>query len=559
MVYQWLKSTAPFKYVVMAVGAGIEALKKLNGTISFDSISEMLKGNSVADGICGVISGTYSVITEVLEVATKAAFVLFDWIDAARERLQGAIKGLTRAVFDCIMGVYNMIEMFLCDVVKLSLVMDWESLMAFMSACPCICKFIAWLFGCTEDDDGTDISTHAPRVINCIRAKYPFLDAVTVGAALSGILNEYIKKYLVFAFNLVNTCIDVLFNALIIPLRTLIKKYVRFLRKKWDLTFVIDGMRKTGLDCLLIYTEEKDDDGSTYYGMSVLDMVATLKSWVPCIEYACPSLSERIKTKVRQLNKDLRLNGEFWTKEFECDLYAICMRFDGTQDDLDEYLKGMGDRWSSLWDSLKSKRTASGLCGLPSDDQVYVGVGNPAVAVYRAREDMGIDPSSDDDAYAVSDAADFAEATDGEYLPHNGSRPLTEFESQKMQEMAENISAAAGDSDEYFVDLWYQYLRFIGRYRMRDAGFKAICRLCGDMGRLPGTFAGSSTTQFLQYSTSREPSVGEVVPRRVNYFYTSDYSAARVDRVMTAEVRQRGDDETLVDYYARMYRTVTNG
>lgn len=549
IVYQWLKNTKPFSYAVSFMGT----MKSAASAFSGEALKTTMQSSTIAEGICGVITNVYAVLVETIEIATKAAFALFDAIDSARQRLQAATKNLVQSVMQCIMNVMDMIELFLCNILKLSLVVDWNGLQMFMADCPCICKFIAWLTGCEKDKDGNDISNKAAAVILCIREKFSFIDAAQVGAALSSILNNYVKKYLIFLFDAINMCINILFTQLIIPLRALIKQYVALLRKKWDLTFIIDGMRSTGLDCLLIYTEEKNKDGTTYYGMSVLDMIATLKSWIPCLEYPCKSLGEKIKNKVKKFNKDLRLDGENWSREFECDIYAICMRMDLQSDEsMSEYLKKMSKKWKNLLDNLNSKKMQAKHCADNEDNSTFDGAGGPKAAVDDARKMFGAIPEDNSDP--VMDAAIFSETQNKEFAPNNGFKPLTTNEDKKILMIGQNIYDASKDGDEFFIELWYQYLRFIGRYRMFDPSFKDVCKLANSLFNLEGQFSGTSTTQFTQYSTTRPKIEFSDIPlRRVNYFFTSDYVPSTATSIMTKPVEPKRPSESLAAYYGRIY------
>ena len=135
-----------------------------------------------------------------------------------------------------------------------------------------------------------------------------------------------------------------------------------------------------------MYTTEYDGDRQ-YYGMSILDMITTLKRMIPCLEYGCPGLSDKIRNKVKKLNADLRLTDAFWNRAFEADLYMCCIDADAER----AYtFKQLRDMWDSLWDRLVSKTQKAAV--VVDENRKSVTLGSFGVAIDEARREAGVKP-----------------------------------------------------------------------------------------------------------------------------------------------------------------------
>ena len=356
---EWLYKVCP---QLKTVGNGIDnVVNKLGSISSGIGISDVVQSNSITQSICNVVLTLFGNVTAWLEVLTKAAFALFSKIDAARERMQAALESLNGAVMNCILDVYNMLEKYLTGMLNVALGFDWDALEAFLTACPCICRFLAFVTCCDTDEDGNSISDEPDKVLRCIREKFWFLDGANLTVGLSTIMNDYIRQYLLLLFDAINLGIESIFNLFIKPFRMLIKGYADFLRKQWDVSFLIEPLKVSHLDCLLVYNK-KVENGKTVYTMSILNMIDSMKQWIGCLEYPCLALSERIKNKVKKFNEDFRLTGDYWNKEFEADIYVCCMRADASYEQ-DISIEELGSLWGDLLDRLRAinSRAKNGL------------------------------------------------------------------------------------------------------------------------------------------------------------------------------------------------------
>jgi len=552
---EWMYKVCPG---LKTVGEGIDSvISAINSISTGVAIGDFVQNNSVTKKICDVVASIFGTVNSWLEMIAKAAFALFDKIDTARERMQSALKALTDAVLQCILDVYDMIEKFLTDALKISLNFDWDSLEGFLRECPCVCRFVAYVTGCDEDADGNNISDQPDRVIFCIRDKFWFIDGLNLATGLSAIMDDYIKQYLVLMFDAISLAIDSLFTLFIYPFRWLIKQYAMFLRKKWDVTFLISPLRTSHLDCLLLYTKEVDD-GKTVYTMSILDMMESMKMWVNCLEYPCPALSERIKNKVKKFNEELQLTGEFWNRAFEADIYLCCMRADsaydaGYSENGDGYtLDELAGMWDDLYDRLRT-------CNSRAKNKVSVakvtygldGTGGIAWNVDLFRN--GQEGKSLTETDPVRDAAEFTDSPDRENDINVGKQPLTSQEDESLR--AIGLSIADGcEEDSYFTEKWYQFLRFAGLFKISNNTVKALRDVRGKSSGLDANFNGGFETNFPK-PTGRAPVKMDEEERLANYSVESDYEKARVLRIQNIIWTSQRNGESLADYYSRMYAT----
>ena len=330
------------------------------------------------------------------------------------------------------------------------------------------------------------------------------------------------------------------------PFRQLIKQYADFLRKRWDVGFLIEPLKASHLDCLLTYRKEVED-GKTVYTMSIIDMMSSMKQWIGCLEYPCYALSERIKNKVKKFNEEFRLTGDYWKGAFEADIYLCCMRADAAAE-ADITLEELSNLWGDLYDRLRTANSRA-KNGVSFAKVTYglEGTGAIAMDVKDMREDFGVDTSPD----PARTAAEFADSVERENDINVGSYPLSTQEDELIK--AIGLSIAAGcDEDPYFTEKWYQFLRFAGFYEISNVTVKALRDVRDKSNGLRGNFPGGPKTNFPAIFR-REPIYDYDSDREVNYWVDSDYDADRLARILGNEWPEQNAGESLAGYYARMY------
>lgn len=548
----WIKKVCP---QLATIGGFIDsAVSRLNSITSGIAISDLVQNNTVTKAICSVVVTLFGNVTAWLELLTKAAFALFGKIDAARERMQSALQSLNGAVLACILDVYDMLEMYLTKTLNVSLAFDWDAFEAFLAACPCICRFVAFVTCCDTDDDGNNISNEPGLVVHCIRDKYWFLDGANLAVGLSNIMNDYIKQYLLLMFDAIDLGLTCLFTIFIKPFRKLIKGYADFLRKQWDVSFIIEPLKTSHLDCLLVYNREVKK-GKTVYTMSILNMIDSMKQWIGCLEYPCAALSERIKNKVKKFNEDFRLTGDYWKREFEADIYLCCMRADMAYDQ-DLSMEEMNGMWGDLMDRLRAINSrAKNRLSIAKVTYGVEGTGKVVFDTKSMRDDNRTESyeSNPNTGTAVKDASQFYDSPERENDINVGSEVLSTQEDELIRAVGVSISAGC-DEDVYFVEKWYQFLRFAGHYRISNNTVAKLREVRDKSGEMKADFNGGYETNFPTV-TRREKVYPESEERGVNYWVDPDYDAGRVDRIRNISWSDQGKGESLASYYARMYAT----
>lgn len=558
MLFDFIKDNVPLFGTAMY---GLDKLQNaMNGITSGVSISKLIQEPDFVKNICTFIENWGGMIDGWLDIAVKTAFALYNKIDAARTRLEDATLSLTEAVRHCILDVFNAIRDKLFDTINFTISINWDDLLRHMHECPCLCKIIANLTGCTKDEYGRDITTNAAAVKYCLEQKFSLLTPVGLSLAVDNLLTKYVRKYIDMVFNYLESWIVYVFNFLIKPLRELIKKYANLLRSKMNVDAFIKGLGP--FECLFVYTEEESGNG-TYYGMSVIDMINTYKGWVKCLEMACPALSEKIKNKTKQMYKDLRLDDKYWRRAMEADIYTCCIAAD---------LDGMTPRESVLrqlysespWDILmslfrKSKNKDDNTSPEEEEYEEYED-SRPITAADMMPTEENSEPSP------IADAIKFVYTPETENDVNVGTKKITSRDEEILMKVGDSMVAGV-KYDPYYVEKMYQLIRFSNKYAT-SRNYIAHMRELLDQINRPGsdfsTFEGSVRSTVIQgrqpdilsnptgYPTADNPDLP--APVRPLYVVYDDFDKDRTEKIARYRFTARKPNEPLDAYYGRMYR-----
>ena len=448
VVFDWCRDTMGIN-AYAAVGMmsnlnfGFHQYNNFNFPVSLNGALTLSKS------ICQTIGTWIAWIQETIEIATKAAFVLFAKIDAARLRLEEAILNFNDAVFKCITDLLSDIKMSASlDVgvgASVSLDFDWNELYEIMVDCPCFCRAIACVTGCNRDSDGNDMSRDPDAVIECLKNKFPLSlgIGIGIGGGISGSLNDLLYDFLLKLYNSIKAAIEMTFDMLMKPLRALIKAYADLLTQKFD----VSGFIKTvgNFECFFIYTLEYKNN-KEFYGMSIIDMINTFKSWTVCFSHLCPGLMKDIEGKIKDINENLRLNDVFWQGAFEADLYDMCIAAKlGYESFSDEEFRAIyRDNPKTQFDSLLSQLEASGIKEVCENHRKTSAANTPTTA--------------------VEEAIQFRTAPDRENEVNVGDKPITKSEQKKCISISHNLVDKT--VSPYFTEKYYQLLRMLADYKM---------------------------------------------------------------------------------------------
>lgn len=562
MLFEFIKEKVPlFGKANSFLTSGTNFMK---GISSGTSISKLIQEPEFMKSICGFIENWGGMIDGWLDIIVKASFALFNKIDAARERLVNATLDFTEAVRNCVIDVFDAIREKLFQTINMSMSINWDSLLNHMNDCPCLCVVIANLMGCTEDDAGNDISKNPAAVKACIEEKFKLATPVGLSVALDNLLTKYVRQYIDMVFNYLESWIVYVYNLVIKPFRALVKKYAELLRKKLDVDAFIKGLGP--FECFFVYTTEYED-GNEYFGMSAIDMINTYRGWYGCLQLVCPSLSEKIKNRVKELYKDLRLDDKYWKRAMEMDIYSCCLAMD---------LNGLSTRESVLrelysespWDLL--------------------------MALFRKNKNKGDDVSIDEEEYEeyetsrplttatlftgddemsrvrrrpskISDAVNFTYTVDNENGVNVGIRKISRGDEEILKTIGDSM-VAGSKYDSFYIEKFYQLIRFSNDYATSKDYVDHMEANIGELERPESNF-DSNTQCYLDTGVSdRRPDFSlnptglptnenpDVEHVEVTYDIPSDFDKERSDKISGFHFTPRAKKESDEAYYYRMYR-----
>lgn len=500
--------------------AVVDMLSNLNfGVGAYNSFNfpVSLSGKlTLSDSICQTISTWIAWIQGIIDIATKAAFVLFAKIDAARVRLESALLDVNDAVFKCISDLLSDLKVSaslkLGAGVNINLGFNWDELYDIMLDCPCFCRAIACVTNCNRDANGNDMSRDPDYVIGCLKNKFPlsFGIGASIGGGIAGSLNDLLYDFLFKLYTNIKTAIDMTFEMLMKPLRALIKAYADLLTQKFDVSGFI---KKVGnFDCFFIYSLEYKNNRE-YYGMSVIDMINTFKSWTICFSHLCPGLIQDIEGKIKEINENLRLNDVFWQGALEADLYDICIATKLGYNSFSDYelRKIYRENPKSQFDSMLSQLEAS---GITTSCREHNRVSSANVPTTKAE-----------------DAIAFRTAPDRENEVNVGESPISATEQKKCISIAHNLVDKT--ASPYFTEKFYQLLRLLADYAMDSTTVDELSKILDNCGKK--TYPVNMNSQFTPFPTNRADRAAiEEYPDEIEVTYepTDDYDEESIKSIL---------------------------
>ena len=288
-------------------------------------------------------------------------------------------------------------------------------------------------------------------------------------------------------------------------------------------------------------------------------MINTYRGWIGCLEVICPNLSEKIKTRTKELYKDLRLEDKYWRRAMEADIYTCCLASE---------LKAPTARESVLrqlyqenpWDWLmsmfrKTKNKDDNTSEAAEEAEQYDAERPYTYSDFH--EDETAEPSP------LKAAITFTYASDTENEVLVGPRKISKFEEKTLKSIVGSMSSQKDDS--YYIEHMYQLVRFSNNYATSNDYVNYVTEKLDEIEAVTGDY--SSRPTGLNQSTIREPyyandptgyptADGTVKTPAIvaTYEVKSDYSKARSEKLMGMRFTSRRSDESLAGYYARMYQ-----
>ena len=471
---------------------------------------------TLSKSLCQTIGTWIAWIQGTIDIATKAAFVLFAKIDAARLRLEEALLNFNDAVFKCITDLLSDIKMSASlDVgvgASVSLDFNWDELLQIMIDCPCFCRAIACVTGCNKDADGNDMSRNPEMVLECLQKKFPLSLGVGIGigGGIAGSLNDLLYDFLLKLYLSIKEAIEMTFEMLMKPLRALIKAYADLLTQKFDVSGFIKMVGN--FECFFIYTLEYKNNRE-FYGMSIIDMINTFKSWTVCFSHLCPGLMQDIEGKIKEINENLRLNDTFWQGAFEADLYDLCIAAKlGYKSFSDyEFREIYRDNPKTQFDSLLSQLEAS--------------------AITRVCKNHKKTSAANTPTSKVEEAIMFRTAPDRENEVNVGEKPISKSEQKKCISISHNLVDKT--VSPYFTEKYYQLLRMLADYEINDETVDELTKILDNCSKK--VYPVNMSKPFTPFPSNQSARAAiEVYPAdiEVTYELVDDYDEEAIAKIL---------------------------
>ena len=273
-----------------------------------------------------------TLLSGTLDGLAKAVLFLFKKIDQIIAFLQKAISDFLNVLANCLNKIIsdtkNAINNIFNNLTDFSALKD-----LFVPECPCIDTIIANLFCCQyaeghcgNDPRNTTRLTTPDSIVKCVRDK--FLDLTNIGE-LQDLINRQFDKataYIYKALDFVIRKIQEMVNDIMTFLNGLMQEYCKFINKKRDVTELVNFLGPA--DCLLIWTTEYDKRGNKFKGMSIIDMIDTMKLWKTCLRKLCGGFTAMVDAKLKKYSKTYRTGFSYWNDILTVDYYLSCNKFD---------------------------------------------------------------------------------------------------------------------------------------------------------------------------------------------------------------------------------------
>jgi hypothetical protein len=273
--------------------------------------------NSIVNFVCFNLNSFFKTITAFMESILKFLLSILRKIDKLKTKVEAAILDFSKELRDCFIRIVLDAKFGVEKIIRTSI--DFNGLLELMKQCECVVDLIKDKFTACKDLETPE------EVILCLNTQYNLspqniLDNV----------NDWTKNTLLdninFGFNVIDEAIQNLLESVLLPFRALVKQYCRELNKKHNVNFLLG--KDPSIRCFFEYTEEYDGAGNKYFGMSVIDMLNSMKKWSVCTDFICSSLHDDIKRKIQDYNEQLRLDFKFWNEEITLDIYFACIASD---------------------------------------------------------------------------------------------------------------------------------------------------------------------------------------------------------------------------------------
>ena len=487
------------------------------------------KVNRLEKMLCNIIIPFFKTLTSLIEVATMLLPLLYKKILKLKAKLQAALMDFTSTIKSCLISVVAELNTSLDVTIKQKIKPTIDTTLALMRSCPCATEIIAMMFDCRYNDAG-DKNTTPEAVYACIKDKFAWMNPSIITDAYNNAVNKYLKQNIISAITFIQNMIEKTLELLLLPIRELMRIYGKILNNKMDMSFMINAVGP--FDCLFKYTTEYDGAGVSFKGMSIIDMINSIKSWSSCFEYACSSFTIDSKSWVNEINKTLKLSDSYWRDANIFDLYQSTIGY-----------KVQSYPPSALMiRKLFSNNTGNGKSTFGDVIDVFKQTGPLNGSSITFNNPFAKNPSQ-------KNAVVYSTNNQNEASNLNGLSELNTGIENRLMQMEKTL---ASDNDAYYVSKFTELTLFETLYMKSDAHNTQIRILSDNQIQVTTTY--TSSTVVMQPITVRQVyTEAEPLP---TYSIPNDYSKSDADKIDNSTLLSRNTDESMVDYYKRCFTAI---
>lgn len=527
----------------LKTGSGKAASKLYSATIEdtwFDNlikdtnklIDDIEKGTTKLEKmLCNVIVPFFKTLTALIDIATKILPLLYKKIQKMRSKLEAALVDFTNTVKSCMITIISQLKSSIDHKIKQALQPTIDTTFALMYACPCATEIIAKMFGCEYNDAG-DKNETPEAVYACIKDKFSFLDPSVIVDAYNNAINKYlinnVSATAAFLENLVKNTIELL----LAPIRELMRVYGKILNTKIDMSFFLNFVGP--FDCLFIYTTEYDGAGVDYKGMSIIDMINSIKSWSSCFEFVCTTFVDDSTAWLKNQNDTLKLSESFWRDLNIIDLYQATIGYK-----LQSYPPS-----ALMIRKLFTSSDTNGKKTFVDVVDVFKQLGLESAKGVRFNNPFEKKASQKNAViYNNNNENDSPNKSDG----------LSELNTGIETRLMQMEATLAADNNEYYVSKFSELVEFETIFTKSDEHNTQTQTLFDNQTQIGTNFTGN--TILMQPITERQIYSGiEPLP---TYSIPTDYSQTEADKIENSTLPQKNTSETMTDYYKRCFIAIT--
>ena len=533
--YDWVSDNVNLQTAMQQFGGLVD---KVSPSVGFDI-------SKVTSIFCVTITNIFRQLTFFIENALKVAIGLFKVIDKYLYQLEQAIQDFIDEVRDCIVSVVVDAKLALNKVVNN--VLDFDIVADLMVACPCVTEIFIALFNC-EDENGNRLSVPqgasevtrrrvAEDVLECMVDKFSINPNDLLGP-INDFIDDTLLANIQTGYNILQESVALMMELLITPLRELVKGYCFLLTEKINVTLLVKTLGPS--KCLLSYTTEVDARGREFEGMSILDMIETLKLWTTCFEFTCSPFIEENKLYIQKIQEDFRLDSKFWNNVFALDIYTSCVAVE---------LTGQTTRPTAIRE-IYAKNIGKGKDVFTSITDVVKDVGKIAIESSEDERSIG----------QVYESIRSKEGPDEEETPIiQGSQTYFSTVEDKLIAVTQNLGSAINDDPNY--ERYMNLLTWEARYRKKEDHIKLLNQVREKYraGTITATNERQVSTAIDNSATSQVtfgPSVTNSGMRVPEYQIPLDFDNQAQSNILNSTAPEKKDTETLVEYYSRWFDSI---